>query len=57
MTPTIKLLAKCTLYVLLGFLGLVFAAVSIDLAAHLLIFHFAGMICANSNTLSNQMKR
>ena len=44
MTPTIKLLAKCTLYVLLGFLGLVFAAVSIDLAAHLLIFHFAGMI-------------
>ncbi len=44
LTPTIKLLAKCTLYVLLGFLGSVLAAVSIDLAAHLVIFHFAGMI-------------
>lgn len=44
MTPTIKLLAKCALYVLLGFLGSVFAAVAIDLAAHLVVFHFAGMI-------------
>ena len=44
MTSTIKLLAKYTLYVLLGFLGSVLAAVSIDLAVHLVIFHFAGMI-------------
>ncbi len=43
MTPTIKLLAKLTFYVLIGFLGSVLA-VSIDLAAHLVIFHFAGMI-------------
>lgn len=44
MTSTIKLLAKYTLYVLLGLLGSVFAAVSITLAAHFVIFHFAGMI-------------